>query len=622
MKRRTPYYIPILNWLPQYEWRANFLNDLLAGFAVGMVLIGQCVAYALLAGLPPVVGLYTGWMPVIGYSLLGTSRQLAFGPEGLLSLLVGSVLAAFGERYGLNANQLVGAASSLAMVVGLITLLLGLLRVGFIDNVLSRPVLSGFISASALIILVEQLGPFWGIKLRGATAIQKLTSFFEQITQIHVLTFCLGISFLGLVLVIEYAKRQLAPRWPWFRLLPTALIVLVLGITLGYTLQLDLLGVSVLGRVAGGLEAPALPHDISFWFSNLDALKDLTGSAILITLIGFVESMAVAKKYAAKHHYSVSTNRELVALGFANTLGSFFHTYPAFASLSRSEVSDIAGSSSQIVGLYASCLVLFTILFLMPLFFYLPRVAIAAVIVYAAARMIHLHHFFFVLKLRAWREVSQTLITLVLTFCLGPEVGILASVFISLFFVVKCSTVPHVSLLGLVDETPGGGGPTFQDVLLFQNATLIPGVLIVRVNDSLFFANITQLSEMIRRAEKFGSLSAHPGDRTTVAVPVSLVVFDARNIQEIDPQALEMLIELVADYQHRHITFSFVEVRPELQRRLLAADASNILPTTFCHTIQEALAAHHQQQAQQLQQQSQLPTQHHQVPLLDDEPIN
>ena len=402
---------------------------------------------------------------------------------------------------------------------------------------------------------------------------------------------------LCLLVAMEYLKEALSPRWPLLRLLPSALLVLLLAVLLSYSLRLDQYGLQILGDVDGGFPFPAVPP-----LSDFALVRQLFSPALFIAVIGFVESMAVAKKYAAIHRYTVSTNRELVALGASNLLGSFFGAYPAFASLSRSSVSDLAGASSQFVGLFASCVVLLTILFLMPLFYYLPKAAIAAIILFAAYRLIHLHDLQLMWRAKAWADVALYLVTLLCTFCFGPEIGIVVAILISLFFILKYSTVPHLALLGQVQDDLGR--VSFEDVMAVPSAKMIPGVILAQVNDSLFFPNVAQFKEMLSRAERLGRYHAHPTEKSLHEVPVHAVIVDACNIQEIDPQAATVIVEMLRDYNSRNLRFAFVQMKPQLRRQLLTTahfedpDTALLGPHTFFPSIPEAIEALSQQQSQ------------------------
>ena len=286
--KRMPYYIPIIGWLPSYRWRAHFLADLFAGIAVSLMLIPQCLAYALIAGVPPIVGLYSGLMPLVVYGVMGSSPHIAAGPEGLLSLLVGSTLSRFVLTNDISSQPEVLAeyASILALYVGFFTFILGLLRVGFFDTLFSRPILSGFVTAAALIIMIEQLPTFWGYHSTNEHTIGKLEAFFDHFLSPNVLGLCIGIGCLLLMISIEVLKATLAERWEHVRLIPTTLIIVCVGVGLGAGIRVDQFGVAILGDISGGFPIPWFPP---IW--NFIAFRSLFGPAILISIVGYVECM-------------------------------------------------------------------------------------------------------------------------------------------------------------------------------------------------------------------------------------------------------------------------------------------------------------------------------------------
>lgn len=588
--KRLPYYLPVVGWLPKYEWKKNFLSDVLAGLAVGLMLVPQCLAYSAIVGVPAIYGLYAGWMPVLVYSFFGTSRNLGAGPEGLLCLLIASGLYTFAGEHGIDTTPQAVApyAAAMSFMVGVFLLLFGFLRIGFFDNLMSRPILAGFITASAFLLMVEQLGAIWGVKLHGERSYEKLHSWIEQFTDINVLTLSVGVTSIAAMLLIEYVKNAAAPRFPWVRLVPTTLIVVIMGIGLGAGLEIEQYGVAILGTVEGGFPVPAVPPVF-----EAKVFVGLIEPAILVAVIGFVEAMAVAKVYGTKHNYQVSSNRELVALGFGNFIGSFFLAFPTSASMPRSALADLAGCTSQMSGLAASTLVLATVLFLMQIFYYLPKCTIAAIIMVAASKLVEYHDIIFLYHIRAWKEIALALITLVVTFILGPEIGILIALGMSLFLLVKAASAPPVAILGHVPDDPNPE-TAYRDISYFPTAQLFDSAMVLRVEDCLTFANVNSLRDMISRAEKLGSHHAHPTDVSILRQPVKAIILDCKNIPSIDAQALQVFVEMHADYQRRGIELLLAQVRPALQKKLLDADRAahhhpTSLQTAFFPSITSAM---------------------------------
>jgi len=373
-------FIPSLHWLPAYN-SDQLQGDLSAGLTVGVMLIPQGMAYAMIAGLPPVYGLYASTIPLILYALLGTSRQLAVGPVAMVSLLTAAGVATLAEP---GSDTYIALAIALALMVGIIQFLLGAFRLGFLVNFLSHPVVSGFTSAAALIIGFSQLKHLLGISLpKGGHVHEILLAAVRQIDQVHLPTFLLGA---GGILVILVARRI-------DRRIPAPLLAVLLGILAVSILGLDQLGVRIVGEIPVGLPSLSLPA------LNGSVIQSLLATALAISLVSFMESIAVAKAIQSRHRVDeLDPNQELIALGAANIGGAFFQSYPVTGGFSRTAVNDQAGARSGLASIISAGLILLTLLFLTPLFHNLPNAILAAVIMVAVfglidyKEVIHLWH--------------------------------------------------------------------------------------------------------------------------------------------------------------------------------------------------------------------------------------
>lgn len=568
--KRMPYYLPVVGWLPRYQWKRQLLPDTLAGLAVGGILVPQCIAYSSIVGVEPIVGLYSGWMTLVIYSLLGSNRftAAAAGPEGVLALLIQSSLKQFASKNGIayTTETIAPYASLFAILVGVFLVLLGLLRVGFLDNLTSRSILAGFVSASACILMLEQVGTLWDIKLHGEYSYEKLDYFFRHFLDVNVFNLCLGIASLLLMVACEHLKTGLGARWRAFLLIPSALLVLIFGIAIGVLLDVPRYGVPVLGELESGFPVPKQP------FTGIDR-KQLTSMivpSIMIALIAFVKAMAVSKFFGVKYSFQVSPNRELVALGMSNFIGGFFQSFPITPSLPRSVISDLAGSTSQMTGVVASFIVLATCLFLMPVFKHLPKTTIAAIILFAASKLIELDDILYLFRMHAWIETALALLTFVITFLFGPEIGILVALGLSLMTLIKAATYPGIGLLGRVKDDMSVN-TRYRDITLFRSAEQIPGVLMVVIDGPLFFWNVSMFRDVLRRAELLGSHRAHPTDPTTLDQDIAYVFFECRNLSKIDAQALQVLASILEDFQSRAIAVGFANLAPHLRYDLLQA---------------------------------------------------
>lgn len=517
-------YIPALEWLPNYN-KAWLQGDLSAGLTVGVMLIPQGMAYAMLAGLPPIHGLYAATVPLILYALLGTSRQLAVGPVAMVSLLTASGIGAL-QPAGPEGYLLY--AVTLAFLVGILQFSMGLFRLGFLVNFLSHPVISGFTSAAAIIIGLSQLKHLLGIKLPNSEhAHEIIIAAAQHIGETHGLT--LGIGLVSIV-IIKYVKLI-------HKALPGALVAVVAGILAVWAGGLADIGVKIVGKVPEGLPGFSLPaFDMGTW-------QVLIPTALTISLVGFMESFAVAKAIQAKHkNYEVNSNKELVGLGVANIGAALFQGYPVTGGFSRTAVNDQAGAKTGMASLISAALIVLTLLFLTPLFYNLPNAVLAAVILVAVAGLIDYKE-----AVKLWRndrsDFWMLLATFVITLTLGIETGIGAGVVLSLSMVIYRSTRPHVAVLGRVPESN-----FYRNIERFKNLEQRPDILVVRFDGPLYFANLNYFKD------KMDELCATKGDK------LRLVVLNADSISHMDSSAVHILDEWVKETRKRGIEVSFTSV--------------------------------------------------------------
>ena len=501
-----------MEWLPAYK-KAFFAGDLSAGLTVGIMLIPQGMAYAMIAGLPPVFGLYAAMIPQIIYALTGTSRQLAVGPVAMDSLLVASGLGALALS---GIEEYIAMAIFLALFMGVLQLAFGLLRMGFLVNFLSRPVISGFTSAAAIIIGLSQLKHLLGTSITGSNQIHVLlVNAFETIHLTHVPTLIIGLS--GIVLI--RGLKRIAPK------LPAALIAVVLGVIAVYGLGLQNAGVRIVGAVPGGLPTPQLPE------LNPDRISELFPIAIALSLIAFMEAISVAKAVEEKRGENrVNANQELVALGLSNVVGSFFQSYPVTGGFSRTAVNDQAGANTGLAAIISSVVVGLTLLFLTPLFYYLPNAILASIIMVAVFGLIDLKY-----PIELWKnrkdEFVLLLATFFLTLTLGIKEGILLGVLFSLLLLVYRISMPHIAVLGRIKGTD-----YFMNINRFTQDTDNPeNLLIVRFDGQLFFGNKDYFRTQLRKqiALKGEALKG--------------IILNAEAINYIDSSAVFMLKALVQE---------------------------------------------------------------------------
>ncbi len=556
-------FIPALEWLPHYQSK-NLKGDLSAGLTVGIMLIPQGMAYAMIAGLPPIYGLYASTLPLIIYALLGTSRQLAVGPVAMVSLLTAAGIGAVAEG---GSATYIGLAIALGLFIGLIQFLLGIFRLGFLVNFLSHPVISGFTSAAALIIGLSQLKHLLGIDLPRSHHVHEiLLQAAERFDEIHWITFATG---LGGILLIK-GLRVINPA------IPGLLLAVVFGILAVWGLHLESTGVKIVGDVPKGLPAFALP---SF---NLSTIQLLLPTALAISLVSFMESIAVAKAIQAKHKdYQVMPNQELIALGLANIGGAFLQSYPVTGGFSRTAVNDQAGAKTGLASIISAGLIVLTLLFLTPLFYYLPKAILASVIMVAVFGLIDLkeaRHLWHADRSDFWMLV----VTFIGTLTLGIEQGIGIGVLLSLGMIIYRTSRPHIAELGRVPDTH-----FYRNVLRFDNLEVRKDVLIIRFDAQVYFANVNYFKDKLFewRARKGAYLQT--------------VIINADSINHMDSSAVHAVKDMIVDLQDEGLSVFFTgvkgPVRDVMAKGLLA---KKIGSHNFFMSVQEAVD-HHDRQCHQ-----------------------
>ena len=532
-------------WLGHYR-RSFFAGDLTAGIIVTVMLIPQSLAYALLAGLPPEVGLYASILPIIAYALLGSSMTLAVGPVAVASLMTASALEPLAAA---GSADYVALAMQLSLLSGVMLLAFGALRLGFLAYFLSHPVISGFITGSAVLIAVGQLKHILGVKVAGSDVLQMLHGLATALPQTRPVTLAIGLASL---LFLWAARRYTARALQHIglgakaadllaKLAPMAAVIASTG-AVGLMRLDQSAGVSVVGAVPQGLPRLSLP------IPNMDTLGQLWLPALLISLVGFVESVSVAQSLALKRQQRITPNRELLGLGAANMASAFSGGYPVTGGFARSVVNFAAGAQTPLAGVISAALMAVVIAALTGWFYYLPHAVLAATIIIAVTSLIDLD------TLRhAWHYDRADAMSLLATaggvVLLGVEVGILLGVTLSLGTIVWRNTSPHIAVVGRLPGTQH-----FRNVERYAVQT-VPGLLAVRVDESLFFANATVVEDRIE------ALLAR--DAT-----VRRVVLICSAINQIDATALGVLTQLERNLATRGIEFTLAEVKGPVMDRL------------------------------------------------------
>lgn len=511
---------PILTWLPQYK-RAWLGADLNAGLTVGIMLIPQGMAYAMIAGLPPVYGLYASLVPQLIYVLTGTSRKLGMGPVAMDSLLVAAGLGAL-KLSGIS--EYIGMAIFLALFMGVLQVVLGLLKMGFLVRFLSKPVISGFTSAAAVIIGFSQLKHLLGTNVPGSNRFHLLLyQSFQHLDEIHGLTVLVGILSIGIILLF----KRINSKWP------ASLIAVVLSILASIWLKLEEKGVRVVGEIPQGLpgfEIPTVP---------LDRLQDLLPIAITLALIAFMEAISVAKAVEEQDKTDeLRPNQELIALGLSNVLGSFFQSYPTTGGFSRTAVNHQTGARSPLALFFSALVIGITLLFITDWFYALPNAILAAVIMVAISGLIDFRY-----PVELYQKRKDEFVLLIITFgitlFIGIKEGILLGVLFSLLLLVYRTSQPHIAVLGRIK-----GSPYFRNLDRFEEeAQATPGILMFRFDSELYFGNKDYFKQELYRL-----IQENPS-------PVKTVILNAKSVNYIDSTAVYTLRQILDDLHEKEITF-------------------------------------------------------------------
>lgn len=512
--------LPIINWAKDYD-RDTLTSDLVAAVIVTIMLIPQSLAYALLAGLPPEMGLYASILPLVAYAIFGTSRALAVGPVAVVSLMTA---AAVGNLALQGTAEYALAAITLAFMSGVMLLVMGIFRLGFLANFLSHPVIAGFITASGVLIATSQLKHIFGIDAHGHTMIELLGSLFENQHLTNPITLLIGGLTVGFLFWVRKGMKSmllglgLKPRLAdvLTKAGPVLAVVVTTLVTWGFDLEAQ--GVKIVGEVPMGLpplSAPSFSAEI--WGS-------LFVSALLISVIGFVESVSVAQTLAAKKRQRIVPDQELIGLGASNIASAISGGYPVTGGFARSVVNFDAGAETPAAGAFTAVGILLAALLLTPLLFFLPKATLAATIIVAVLSLVD-----FSILSKAWTyskiDFTAVAATIFLTLGMGVEIGVSAGVALSIFLFLYKTSRPHVAEVGLVPGTQH-----FRNILRHEVETH-PELVTLRIDESLYFANARFLEDYVY-------------DRIACDEPIKHVVLLCSAVNEIDMSALESLEEI------------------------------------------------------------------------------
>ena len=545
---RIARYLPVLDWGRRYD-RETAVDDLVAAVIVTIMLIPQSLAYALLAGLPPEMGLYASILPLVAYALFGTSRALAVGPVAVVSLMTA---AAVGKIAATGTDAYVAAAITLAFLSGLFLLALGLFRLGFLANFLSHPVISGFITASGIIIAASQVKHLLGVSASGDNLYEVIVSLLEHVRDANVLTLAIGAASLAFLFWVRKGlkplllRRGMGPRMADL-LSKAGPVAAVLATTLtAYAFHLGEAGVKLVGAVPQGLPPLTLPT-----FSP-DLWSSLIGSAILISVIGFVESVSVAQTLAAKRRQRIDPDQELIGLGASNVAAGLTGGYPVTGGFARSVVNFDAGARTPAAGAFTAVGLAAATIVLTPFLAYLPQATLAATIIVAVLSLIDLS----VLK-RTWSyskaDFAAVASTILVTLLMGVEIGVSVGVGLSIVIHLYKTSKPHMAIVGQVPGTEH-----FRNIRRHEVVT-DPSILSLRMDESLYFANARYLEDKV-----YDLVAGRP--------KLKHVILMCPAVNAIDMSALESLETINDRLKDFGVTLHLSEVKGPVMDRLRRTD--------------------------------------------------
>jgi SulP family sulfate permease len=532
---------PILDWLPNYN-ASLFKGDLIAGITVGIILIPQGIAYALIAGLPPIYGLYCALVPQVMYAIFGSSRQVAVGPVAMDSLIVATGVSTIALA---GSESYISIAILLALMVGAIQFIMGIFSLGFIVNFLSKPVIIGFTSAVALIIGLNQFRNLFGVDIVQSDQIQIiLEDIWMQINNFNPYTTSIGLFSALLIIIFRKINKKI----------PNALIVVILGILIMKYFGNSFTDVAIVKEIPSGLPKFGFPE------FDIPLLRELLPIALTLVMVGYLEIISIGKSLEAKQdEYRIRPNQELIALGISNMVGSLFKAYPSTSSFSRSAINQESGAKSGMAALISVVMVVITLLFLTPLFYHLPQTVLAAIIIVAVFGLINFKEAIFLWKANQL-DFFLMLVTFLATLLLGIEQGIIIGVSLSLIILIFRTSRPYVAELGKVPNAN-----FYRNKERFAEVIIAEDILVFRFDAQLFYAN----SNYFR--DKLDEMMAKKGSA------LKLIVLDAESINRVDSTGVEMLKERIRFCQKKGILFYFAGVKGPVRDDLFRSGILEII---------------------------------------------
>jgi sulfate transporter 4 len=559
-------YLPILTWFPQYNWKKYLKDDFVAGVTVGVLLIAQGMAYAKLAGLSPEYGLYSSGLPLLIYPIFGTSRHLGFGPVALISLLVSQITMSTNKAgYDYSQNEKTSFALLIAFCVGLTQVFMGLIKIGFIINFISKPVIQGFTNAAAFVIILSQLQHVLGYNVnKSHYPIITFCNYITNIKKFRWQPFLFATININFILFVKYVNKK-------FNLeLPGPIICVFLSIFITQICKLNRFGISIQNKIPKGF--PSIKGPV------FNEVTKVAPTVLTISFINFLETMAIATKVADKHGYKIVPDQELIGSGMTNLFGSFMGGFPMAGSFSRTAVLDSAGGKTQVAGIITGIVIILTYLFFTPLFTYLPNVTLASIILTSVINLIEAKEAQYLFRVRRL-DFFAFMISLISTFVFGVEWGIAMAVGVSLVFVLWFSIKPNISVLGRVPNTV-----VYRDIDLYSGCIKTPGGILLKMDAPLFFVNANVLRKKIyQKEEEYKDINP---------VPLFYILLDCRGMTDIDSTGLGVLSEIAKKYIKQGVFFGLANVNDQVRKLMKVSNLEEIIrPNHIFSRVHDAVEA-------------------------------
>lgn len=548
-------YIPILDVLRNYDLD-KLKADLISGSTVGVVLIPQGMAYAVIAGLPPIYGLYAGLIPLFIYPLFGTSRHISIGPVAIDMLILA---AGLGFLAGSDPSEKITFAIMIAFMTGVFQILMGFLKLGFVFNLFSRPVISGFTIAAPIIIIASQMGTLLNMNIENSQFIHViLIDLWNQLGNIHYPSFGLSVFFiLFLILMRRYYAK-----------LPESVLLVTLTIIVVSFISVSQWGISQVGSIPVGLPDLALPA------LDTAVIREIAPNAFTLALIQFMTVASLSKSFARKHGYTVNPNQELLAIGASNVTGSFFQSLPVSSSFTRSAIAEQAGAKTSLNNIFAGILILFTLLFLTPLFEILPEPLLGAIIVVSVSSLVDIRELKFLINTKR-RDALVAFITFISVLTIGIQEGIIIGLVSSVLALLMKMSKPTVAELGLVPETRD-----FKNKERFSEVKTIPGVLILRVDAPFSFVNAEFFKNYILDKSMNGSDAPR------------YVIIDGTTIGDLDVSAMDSLLMIIETLNKQGIELYISGLIGPVRDVIRKSDISTFVKSNrFHNTVHDGVKA-------------------------------